>query len=58
MKEPIAKKEYLKRLVKIRKEKSIKIGTVEDLRKRYKWLRKKLLKQLKKQKKELEKENF
>jgi hypothetical protein len=36
MKEPIAKKEYLKRLVKIRKEKSIKIGTVEDLRKRYK----------------------
>ena len=33
--EPKAKKEYLERLNKIRKEKSIKIGTIENFKKRY-----------------------
>ena len=34
-KEPKAKKEYLEKLEKIRKQKSIHVGTLEDFRKRY-----------------------
>ena len=33
--EPEAKKEYLEKLDKIRKEPTIKIGTIENFRKRY-----------------------
>lgn len=33
--EPEAKKEYLEKLDKIRKQKSIHIGTLEDFRRRY-----------------------
>jgi antitoxin component of RelBE/YafQ-DinJ toxin-antitoxin module len=33
--EPKAKKEYLKKLNRIRKQKSIHIGNLEDFRKRY-----------------------
>ncbi len=33
--EPIARKEYLEKLERIRRQKSIKIGTIEDFKKRY-----------------------